>query len=181
MSVLGYVEASDFRVSGRLLAWRAPRWFRVLMISSTRAGDGWLWLAVGLALATVGTDGHRVLAAAAVSAGVANILQVLVKRRVRRTRPCDCELVSLNAYGVKPLGHFPSDRYSFPSGHALNAFAIGSVLALAFPLLAAPVLIVAASVAASRVVLGLHFLSDVLAGSLLGALIGASVYVVLLA
>jgi len=63
----------------------------------------------------------------------------------------------------------------------LNAFAIGSVLALAFPLLAAPVLIVAASVAASRVVLGLHFLSDVLAGSLLGALIGASVYVVLLA
>ncbi len=180
MSVLGYVEASDFRVSGRLLEWRPPRWFRVLMISATRAGDGWLWLAVGLALVLGGTDGHRVLATAATSAGVANILQVVLKRRVRRTRPCDSELVPRRQYGVRPLGHFPSDRYSFPSGHALNAFAIGSVLALAYPLLAAPVLIVAASVAASRVVLGLHFLSDVLAGSLLGTLVGASAFVLLL-
>ena len=98
----------------------APPLVPRLMISATRAGDGWLWLAVGLALAAGGSDGHRVLAAAAVSAGLANILQVLVKRRVRRTRPCDCELVSRNAYGVKPLGHFPSDRYSFPSGHALE-------------------------------------------------------------
>ena len=57
---------------------------------------------------------------------------------------------------------------------------IGSVLALAYPLLAAPVLGVALSVAASRVVLGLHFLSDVLAGSLLGVIIGASAFVRLL-
>jgi len=53
-------------------------------------------------------------------------------------------------------------------------------VALAFPPLAAPVLIVAASVAASRVVLGLHFLSDVVAGALMGALIGGAAYVLLL-
>ncbi len=181
MSVLGYVEDSDFRISGRLLEWRPPRWFRVFMITATRAGDGWLWLVVGLALASGGSDGHRVLAAAAVAAGLANILQVLLKRRVRRTRPCDSERVGRTAYGVKPLGHFPSDCYSFPSGHALNAFAIGSVVSLAFPPLAAPVLLAAASVAASRVVLGLHFLSDVLAGSLLGALVGGGAYLLMLA
>jgi len=57
---------------------------------------------------------------------------------------------------------------------------LGTVLALAFPLTVVPVFLVAASVAASRVVLGLHFLSDVLAGSALGALIGGSVFFALL-
>jgi undecaprenyl-diphosphatase len=180
VSVLGYVEASDFRISGRLLDWRPPRWFRVLMVSSTRAGDGWLWVAVGLVLAAGGTDGHRVLAAAAVAAGLANVLQVILKRRIRRTRPCHSDRVGRRFYDVKPLGHFPSDRYSFPSGHALNAFAIGSVVALAYPPLAPAVLLAAAVVAASRVVLGLHFLSDVVAGSLLGAFVGGAAFLLLL-
>lgn len=59
-------------------------------------------------------------------------------------------------------------------------FALASVLTLAFPLLALPLLLVAASVAASRVVLGLHYLSDVVAGSAIGTLIGASVFHLLL-
>ena len=62
----------------------------------------------------------------------------------------------------------------------MNAFAIGTVIALAFPLVAVPVLVLAASVAASRVVLGLHWLSDVLAGALVGLLIGSSVWLALL-
>ena len=81
---------------------------------------------------------------------------------------------------MDPLAWFPSDRFSFPSGHALNAFANGSVIALAFPLAAVPVLAIAASVAASRVVLGLHWLSDVLAGALVGLLLGTSVWLALL-
>lgn len=176
MSVLAYVTASDFRLSGRLLAWTPPRWFRLWMLSATRLGDGWLWLLVAGALAAGGTDEHRVLAGAAVSAGVANVALVVLKGRVRRPRPCDFE--KPKAFAVQPLLHFPSDRYSFPSGHSLNAFAIVSVLALSFPILAWPLLVLAASVAASRVVLGLHFLSDVLVGAVLGGLIGAGVYAV---
>jgi len=80
------------------------------------------------------------------------VVQVLVKASVRRVRPCAGRRPG--ALAVDPLGWFPSDRFSFPSGHALNAFAVGSVIALAFPLRAAPVLALAASVAASRVVLG---------------------------
>jgi undecaprenyl-diphosphatase len=83
-------------------------------------------------------------------------------------------------FDVDPLAWFAADRFSFPSGHALNAFAIGSVIALAFPLAAVPVLAVAASVAASRVVLGLHWLSDVLAGALVGLVIGTSVWLAFL-
>jgi undecaprenyl-diphosphatase len=178
VSLIAYVLASDDRLSGRIVEWRPPRWVRVWMLAATRLGDGWLWLAVALFLVANGSRGLRVLSAGAVAAGVANLLQVCVKGRIRRARPC--ERVKPLHFDVDPLSWFPSDRFSFPSGHALNAFAIGSVVALAFPLTAVPVLTLVASVAASRVVLGLHWLSDVLAGALAGLLIGTSVWLALL-
>jgi undecaprenyl-diphosphatase len=178
MSVLAYVLTSDDLLTSRLLEWRPPRWVRVFMLAATRLGDGWLWLAVALLLATGGSRGLRVLSAGAVSAGLANLVQLFVKGRIRRARPC--ERTKPRHFDVDPLAWFPSDRFSFPSGHALNAFAIGSVVALAFPLAAVPILAVAASVAASRVVLGLHWPSDVLAGALGGALIGTTVWLALL-
>jgi undecaprenyl-diphosphatase len=178
MSVLSSVASSDDRVSGRVFAWQPPRWVRLWMLWATRLGDGWLWLVVAVFLGASGDEGLRVLAGGAVSAGLANALLVLTKGRVRRSRPCERRRPA--AFDVDPLTWFPSDRFSFPSGHALNAFAMGSVIALAFPLLALPVLVLAASVAASRVVLGLHWLSDVLAGALAGALIGTSVWLAFL-
>jgi undecaprenyl-diphosphatase len=178
VSVLALVAASDDRVSGRILGWRPRRWVRVWMLTATRLGDGWLWLATAALLAVSGTRGLRVLAAGAVSAGLANAFLLCVKGRVRRPRPYD--IARSRHFDVDPLAWFPSDRFSFPSGHALNAFAIGTVIALAFPLTAVPVLAIAASVAASRVVLGLHWLSDVLAGGLVGAMIGTSVWLVFL-
>jgi undecaprenyl-diphosphatase len=66
----------------------------------------------------------------------------------------------------------PPDDFSFPSGHATNAFAICTVLAIAFPLLAPVLAILAASVAASRVALGLHYASDVVVGALIGTTCG---------
>lgn len=178
MSVLAYVLASDDRLTGRLLGWQPPRWIRVFMLSATRLGDGWLWLLTAALLTLSGHRGLQVLGAGAVSALVANTLLVLVKRRVRRPRPCESGRPT--TFDVQPLTWFAADRFSFPSGHALNSFAIGSVIALSFPPLAVPVLAVASSVAASRVVLGLHWPSDVLAGALAGLLIGGAVWLALL-
>jgi undecaprenyl-diphosphatase len=178
VSVLAYVLASDDRLSGRVLAWRPPRWVRVWMLTATRLGDGWLWLAAAALLLASGRRGLEVLSAGAVAAGVANALLLCLKKRVRRARPC--ERPQPRHFEVHPLGWFPSDRFSFPSGHALNAFAIGSVIALAIPIAAAPILALAGSVAASRVVLGLHWVSDVLVGAFVGLLIGTSVWLVLL-
>src|SRR5215475_6881257 len=67
------------------------------------------------------------------------------------------------------LAMAPLDRYSFPSGHTLHAVSFAWQLSAHFPELAWVVLPLAALIAASRVVLGLHYPSDVLAGAAIGA------------
>jgi len=176
--VLSLVTDGDFAVSGRLVAWAPPRWFRVWMLWASRLGDGWLWILTGMLLLLAGSSrSHRTLAAMAVAMGLANLLLVLLKRHIHRRRPCD--YARNPHFDVRPLAIFKEDCFSFPSGHTLNAFAVGAVVALSFPWLAPAVFVTAASVAASRVVLGLHFLSDVVVGAVLGLGIGALVHAVL--
>jgi undecaprenyl-diphosphatase len=170
--VLSYVSERDFRVTDRLLTWPPPRWFRLAMVWASRLGDGWLWLVAALLLVVVGSSScSRTLAEMALAMVLATGALVVLKKKFKRRRPCD--YARQPAPGVPPLALFADDRFSFPSGHALNAFAAGSVLALSFPPLAPALLLLALSVGASRVVLGLHFVSDVLAGAALGSLIGA--------
>ena len=176
-AVLAYVSDSDLRFSGRVRSWRPPRWFLLWMLWATRLGDGWLWLAVGVALLALGGRALRMFAAAALAVAAANVLQVVLKRRFRRKRPCEVSPHPL--VHVRP-GRLPSDRFSFPSGHAMNAFAVSSVLALCCPWLAPALALVAISVAASRVVLGLHYVSDVVAGGVFGVVLGGLAYVLIL-
>jgi undecaprenyl-diphosphatase len=63
----------------------------------------------------------------------------------------------------------PLDRFSFPSGHTLHAVAFTLVALAYYPALAPLLVTMTAAVAASRMVLGLHYPSDVLAGAALGA------------
>ena len=63
----------------------------------------------------------------------------------------------------------PLDRFSFPSGHTLHAVGFSLVAAAYYPELAPLLSGVTVMVAASRMVLGLHYPSDVLAGATLGA------------
>ncbi len=176
--VLAYIDASDHRISDRVWAWRPPRLVRLWMLWASRLGDGWLWAALALMLLAGGDPGHRLIAAGALAGGVASALLVPLKRRFHRGRPCAAGLHPL--YNVGPLQYLAADRFSFPSGHSMNAFAIASAIGLGLPPLLVPLLVIAASVAASRVALGLHYASDVLVGSLLGLVIGSAIFVVIL-
>jgi undecaprenyl-diphosphatase len=90
----------------------------------------------------------------------------LIKRSALRPRPYEVLAVTR---GAPPL-----DPFSFPSGHTLHAVAFTVVAATHYPPLAALLVPFTLLVAASRVVLGLHYPSDVLVGAALGALIGGA-------
>jgi undecaprenyl-diphosphatase len=66
----------------------------------------------------------------------------------------------------------PPDRYSFPSGHSITSFAIALSVGMFYPDLQIVLLAVALLIASSRIILGMHFLSDVLAGSAIGIFLG---------
>jgi undecaprenyl-diphosphatase len=156
------IESGDHRLMRRVHRWRAPRWFRILMILSTRGGDGWLWYALGIILYFYG-GAHRFAAiGAAGSAAVAGIfLFRALKKTSHRQRPCEIEPHCWSSI-------LPPDRYSFPSGHSITAFAVAVSIGLFYPELLAWLLTAAVLIAASRIILGMHFLSDVIVGSAIG-------------
>jgi undecaprenyl-diphosphatase len=172
-AILGYIAAVDGELTRRANWWRPPRWIRVWMICATRGGDGWLWYATGLLVLLFGGDAKwAAIESAALASGAGIALFTWLKRRIRRPRPC-----SRQAHCWSNIG--PPDQFSFPSGHSITAFAVTAPLSAAYPELAPGFLFCASSVAASRVLLGMHYLSDVVAGSLIGALLGTAAYYLL--
>ena len=157
------IQTGDYRLMRRLNRWRAPRWIRLWMICATRGGDGWLWYALLFAVALFGGDERVHAIATAVPATGAGILTFLwLKKATKRKRPC-----ALEPHCWATL--LPPDQFSFPSGHTITAFAMSVSLSLFYPAVAPVLLFCAFSVAVSRVILGMHFLSDVLAGSAIGS------------
>jgi undecaprenyl-diphosphatase len=151
--------------------WRAPRWLRIWMIWSTRMGDGWIWYSIGLALLLFGGDRRFAALGAAVTAEATTVaLFRTIKNASKRKRPCQIEAHCWSKV-------LPPDQFSFPSGHSMSAFAIAIPLCIFYPQLQVELLVLSFSIAISRVILGMHFVSDVVVGSLLGAGLGYGAYV----
>lgn len=168
--MLSYISSRDHNLMRRLNGWRPPRWVRIWMILASRVGDGWLWYAIGLILLLFGGPGRFVaVGAAVVSAAISVGLFLRLKKLAHRKRPCATERCSWSTL-------LPPDQFSFPSGHSMTAFSVALPLSLFYPSLEPGLLFCAVSIAASRILLGMHFLSDVVAGSLLGGFLGYLVY-----
>ena len=144
------------------------------MIAATRMGDGSLWASLAVIVIVFGGARRFEALAAAVMAGSVGVgLFMKLKRVIGRKRPCAIE----PHCWAKLL---PPDQFSFPSGHTITAFSVAMALDMFYPEMRVGLVFCAGSIAASRVLLGMHFLSDVIAGAMLGTLLGftsASIFI----
>jgi membrane-associated phospholipid phosphatase len=167
-SALAQAAATDRAVMARVAATESPALDRVMPALSQAANHSVLWLGVAAALAATGRPrarraALRGLASVVLASTASNVIGKGLTGRARPSAPVPP--ARRLAHGVRTT--------SFPSGHAASAAAFATGAALEFPALAAPVGALAAAVGASRVVTGVHFPSDVLAGFAVGAAAGA--------
>jgi undecaprenyl-diphosphatase len=170
--MLQFIASRDHRLMRKVNQWPAPRWIRLWAMTATRAGDGWVWYLTGLLVLLFGGENRFTAVAAAGSAAFVGFCTfVSVKKMSGRKRPC----------AIQPhcWAHLlPPDQFSFPSGHTITAFSVAVCLSAFYPSLTAPLLFCALSIAVSRILLGMHFLSDVLVGAILGSGLALSSYAV---
>ena len=135
-------------------------------------GNGVFWYALMLALLLADAHGAAlpVLHMAFVGA-VCTCCYKMVKRTTVRARPYEANPLVLAGTGVL-------DRFSFPSGHTLHAVAFSLVACAHYPALEMLLWPFALLTALSRVALGLHYPSDVIAGGALGGFIAGASFLI---
>jgi undecaprenyl-diphosphatase len=140
---------------------------RDIFSAVSKLGDGIFWYALILLLPALF---GRVAVLPSVRMAIVGVVGVLLykylKSRLVRERPY------ISLAGIVP-GTPALDRYSFPSGHTLHAVSFTILAIESFPQLAWLLVPFASLVAASRVVLGLHYPTDVAAGALIGSALAA--------
>jgi undecaprenyl-diphosphatase len=163
--VLGWLDERELAACQRFNAVvRRVGLLRLFQLAS-RAGDGILWYALIAALALFHGREGRIEALRCVLAGTAGLLLYRgLKGVLVRERPFITHRSIVCA--ARPL-----DRFSFPSGHTLHAVCFTLLIGAAVPGAVWVLAPIALLIALSRVVLGLHYPSDVLAGALIGTLI----------
>jgi undecaprenyl-diphosphatase len=141
-------------------------WLTSFFVLVSRLGDGSLWGATAAGFLVFGGPQTRwAVAAAALAITVSVRLFMAVKNMIGRPRPF------VTWQNLRCLLQ-PPDRFSFPSGHTMTAFAAATVYALLIPGAALFFLPLATLIGLSRIFLGCHYPTDVLVGALLGSTIG---------
>lgn len=156
--------ALDADLSARVRVAERPGWLRRLAAFLAHSGDSWFWL-LGLGLVWLLGSPDWKQRALVLGAGIliSAVLVMTIKFTIRRQRPA----------GEWGEIYRSTDPHSFPSGHAVRAVMLAVVALGTGPLWFGAVLTFwAPLVCLARVAMGVHYLSDVLAGMLFGLVMG---------
>src|SRR5262245_5230120 len=159
---LARIDAAEYGLCRRLNRGASNNSLRTLFKVASRLGDGVIWYAM-LALLPIlyGSVAVRPVIVMAATGVLGVGLYKLLKRVFVRERP-------FITHSSISLAMAPLDRYSFPSGHTLHAVSFTWQAVAVFPELSWVLIPLAMLIAGSRVVLGLHYPTDVLAGAEIG-------------
>ena len=161
-TILARIDAAEYGICRRLNRGASNGSLRALFRVASRMGDGVIWYAM-LALLPVlyGSAAVRPVILMAITGVLGVGFYKAVKHVFVRERP-------FITHSSISLAMAPLDRYSFPSGHTLHAVSFTWQALAYFPELGWVLVPLATLIAASRVVLGLHYPTDVLAGAVIG-------------
>jgi undecaprenyl-diphosphatase len=134
--------------------------FTMPWISHT--GNGYYYPVIPAAMLLVDSkEAWAFFLAGLIAFGIELPLYKLLKNGIKRNRPCEA------LTGVHRRVS-PSDQFSFPSGHTAAAFVIATLLSCFYPILSMPFFSWALLVGFSRIYLGVHYPTDILAGIVIG-------------
>jgi undecaprenyl-diphosphatase len=142
-------------------------WVVRVLNAVSRVGDGWIWYVVVACLPWAGGPTGPSASVRMIGVSLVNLaIYFIVKRWIARPRPFR------TCPGIRECTR-SLDEYSFPSGHTLHSVACSLILTVYYPVLGFIVWPLTLLIAVSRVVLGVHYPSDVIVGALIGAITAA--------
>lgn len=148
----------------RISGWNGKKFLDRIMFGFSHFGYGYLYPVIFVFTAIFDRTNSRLLLHSGGAAIVIELAgQTALKIKAKRKRP------SLSLPGIKSIMRAP-DRFSFPSGHTAGAFMMATLFQYFYPGLSIPLYGTASAIGFSRVYNGVHYPSDVLAGTCLGIL-----------
>ncbi|HKP96526.1 MAG TPA: phosphatase PAP2 family protein [Fibrobacteria bacterium] len=155
------VDVACFRLLASL---SVPKWVSLPLVLLVRIGDGYMWAGIAFCLWWVLplSEVKSIVAHCLLAIAVSLCIYFPIKFGMKRLRPYD------NGMDVTPLVP-PLDKYSFPSGHTMNNLAVALTLAYHLPGVIVPAMLFPVTMGLLRILFGVHYLSDIVGGTLLGA------------
>jgi len=163
-----WMDQHELRFCLALNKYSSNEVIKIFFTIISRLGNGIFWYALILMLPVIyGQEAVETSIIMAITGIIGVAIYKLLKNNLVRQRPCI-------SHPCINQGTAMLDLYSFPSGHTLHAFSFSIVAINSFPELGIILIPFTLLVAASRVVLGLHYPTDVAVGALIGTLLAAT-------